>query len=207
MFESQIKELYKYQTKKQLNDEFTIIELKRKSMMQYVTSKYKWVLVPIGSLMTSDNYETNYKVKDSTHLFFIENQNFGKIKNSNMCRELTDSDKDMFKEFIDSCSKNDRDEGMVSLEDDFVYGLFEDKKIVAVSSLWNWGDVLSDIGVLVHPEYRKRGYAKTVCQTLMSSINKSFVWRCDEINKGSYHLAIAIGFKPAGLIQELVEVK
>ncbi len=76
-----------------------------------------------------------------------------------------------------------------------------------MSSLWNWGEVLSDIGILVHPEYRKKGYAKTVCQTLMSNIDKKFVWRCDTLNKGSYNLAITIGFKPAGLIRELIRNK
>ena len=122
-----------------------------------------------------------------------------------MCRKLEKEDKALFNQFKDSCSIEDKDEGMVSLEDDFVYGLFEDDKIVAVSSLWNWGNVISDIGILVHPEYRKKGYAKTVCQTLMSNIDKKFVWRCDELNKASYNLAISIGFTHHGLIQELVK--
>ena len=205
MFELQVKELYKYLTKKELVDTFSIITQERKSIIQYVTDEYKWILVPKESDMTEENYTTKYKINNSSNLFFINNLNFCKIKNKSMCRKLEKEDKALFNQFKDSCSIEDKDEGMVSLEDDFVYGLFEDDKIVAVSSLWNWGNVISDIGILVHPEYRKKGYAKTVCQTLMSNIDKKFVWRCDELNKASYNLAISIGFTHHGLIQELVK--
>ena len=207
MFNYQIKELFKYQTNKELIDKLSINKLERESIVHYITNEYSWILAPKDSLITLENYKTKYEVKDSTHFFFIENIDFGYIKNSSMCRLLTDSDKDLFKKFLDSCSKEDQDEGMVSLEDDFIYGLIDNNKLVAVSSLWNWGEVLSDIGILVHPEYRKKGYAKTVCQTLMSNIDKKFVWRCDTLNKGSYNLAITIGFKPAGLIRELIRNK
>ena len=205
MFELQIKELYKYLAKNDLVDTFSIIRQKRKSMVQYVTDGYRWILVPKNSEMTEENYATEYKVKDSTNIFFINNLNFGKIENKSMCKKLTKEDLVMFNHFKDSCSIEDKDEGMVSLEDDCVYGLFDDDKIVAVSSLWNWGNVISDIGILVHPEYRKKGYAKTVCQTLMSNIDKLYVWRCNELNKASYNLATSIGFTPHGLIQELVK--
>lgn len=203
MFELQVKELYKYLTKKELVDAFSIIRQERKSMIQYVTDEYKWILVPKKSEMTKENHATRYKVNNSSHLFFIDNLNFGKIKNKSMCKKLMKEDKILFDQFMKSCSIDDKDEGMVSLEDPFVYGLIDDDKIVAVSSLWNWGSLISDIGILVHPEYRKKGYAKTVCQTLMSNIDKKFVWRCNELNKASYNLAISIGFTHHGLIQEL----
>ncbi len=206
MFDIQIKELYKYLTKKKLDKSFSIIKLKRESIVQYVTKNYKWILVPKESHMTLKNYESDYKIKDSTHLFFIEELHFSEITYTSLCRELNNKDKKLFQEFKDSCSKEDQDEGMVSLDDDFIYGLFDDDKIVAVSSLWNWGDIISDVGVLVHPNYRKKGYAKAVCQTLMSNIDKKFVWRCDEKNKGSYNLATSIGFIHAGVIQELKKV-
>ncbi len=172
-------------------------------MIQYVTDKYKWVLIPQNSAMTEENYRYGYIIKSTSNLLFINNVDFGKINNESMCRKLIEEDKILFNEFHDSCSIEDRDEGMVSLEDDYVYGLFDDNKIVAVSSLWNWGNVISDIGILVHPEYRNKGYAKTVCQTLMISIDKKFVWRSNEANKASYRLAVSIGFIHYGLIQEL----
>lgn len=204
MFDLEIKELYKHLTKQELKDQFSIVKSKRKSMVQYVTLDYRWVLAPIDSKITLDNYKQNYKIKDSTRLFFIENINFGDVLESELCRELTKEDESLFIEFKNNCSKEDQDEGMVSLEDDFIYGLFTDGKIVAISSLWNWGNILSDIGVLVHPKYRKKGYSKAVCQTLMQNIDRKFVWRCDEKNIGSFNLAKSIGFVEIGLIQELV---
>lgn len=206
MFDTQIHELYQYLTKQELKDPFSIIKLDRKSSVQYITDKYTWILVPNQSKMTIENYKSKFKIKDTTHLFFINDLEFGLIQNTSLCRELNKDDNDIFKAFLDSCSKKDKEEGMVSLEDDFIYGLFDDEKLVAVSSLWNWGDVISDIGILVHPGYRKRGYAKTVCQTLMVNIDKKFVWRCDDVNKGSYRLAKSIGFIHTGLIQELVNI-
>lgn len=207
MFDLQVEELYKYLTKKELKKLFEIVRLERKSVVQYKTEKYKWVLLPLDSEMTIENYELNYNVKDTTYLFFIDDLDFGEIRNRKLCRELTQKDELHFTEFKNGCSEEDKEEGMVSLEDDFVYGLFVNDKIVAVSSLWNWGDVISDIGILVHPNYRNKGYAKSVCQTLMSNIDKKFVWRCDEKNKASFNLATSIGFIKAGIIQELEEVK
>lgn len=207
MFEIQVKELFKYLTKKELINQFTIIKQKRKSMVHYITKNYEWVLVPMDSVMNVQNYDSHFKAKDTTYLFFIDNVDFDTIKNTKLCRQLTIKDEVLFNAFKAECSEEDKEEGMVSLDDDFVYGLFVDDKIVAVSSLWNWGDVISDVGILVHPQYRKNGFAKTVCQTLMSNIDKKFVWRCDEKNKASYNLAMSIGFKEAGIIQELVEVE
>lgn len=204
MFELQVKELYIYLTNQELKETFSIIKQKRKSIVKYITKEFTWLLIPENLNITKDNYEADYKIKSTSHLFFIDNLDFGEIKNKSKCRQLYKRDESLFKEFKESCSKEDQEEGMVSLEDPYVYGLFDDDKLVAVSSLWNWGEILSDVGILVHPDYRKKGYAKTVCQTLMSSIDKKFVWRCDEKNKGSYNLAISIGFVHYGLIQELL---
>jgi predicted GNAT family acetyltransferase len=87
---------------------------------------------------------------------------------------------------------------MVSLSDPIVYGCFVDNKIVSVASLWNWGERLSDIGILTHPDYRYKGYAKSVCQTLMSENDKLYVWRCDFDNVGSNRLSSSIGFVEVG---------
>lgn len=204
MFDLQIKELYKYLTKNILDNNFSIIKTERKSIIQYTTDEYKWILAPNTSFITKENYSTKYRVKDSTHLFFIDALNFGDIRNSSMCRKVTKEDKDLFNEFKDSCSEEDKEEGMVSLDDDCVYALFHQGKIVAVASLWNWGNVISDIGILVDPSYRKMGYAKSVCQYLMANVDRKFVWRCNSLNKASYNLAISIGFIKSGLIQELI---
>lgn len=206
MFNMQVKELYKYLTKNELNESISIVKSERKSVVLYTLADYRWILAPNISSINKENFTTKYKVKDSTYLFFINDLKLDEIIDSPLCRELTIKDELIFNEFKKSCSKEDKEEGMVSLEDDFVYGLFNNKKIVAVSSLWNWGDIISDIGVLVHPNFRKKGYAKIVCQTLMKNIKRKFVWRCDSSNIASNNLAKSIGFIKSGLIQELEEI-
>ncbi|WP_168169758.1 GNAT family N-acetyltransferase [Candidatus Izimaplasma sp. ZiA1] len=207
MFNRQIRELFKYITKNELTNELSVNYVKRNNIVKYEFKDNSFYLCPFDSVVTLDNYNELLIETDSTHIFFIDNLNFGTIQNSNKCRELTSDDCKQFKIFLDSCSAEDKDQGMVSLEDDFIYGLFEDDLLVAVSSLWNWGDILSDIGVLVHPNYRKKGYAKTVCQTLMSNIKRDFVWRCDSTNNASYNLAVSIGFIPTGFIKEQIVIK
>jgi len=201
MFRNEHKALYKYFTEKELKEPFTIDNVKRKNMILWKFEDVSWVTLPleVEPEFTSENMLDYFDGNDKTLVFFIDSINSDGL-DIDKCRKLEMEDKKIFDEFHNSCSKEDQEEGQVSIEDDFVYGLFDNEKLVAVCSLWNWGDI-SDIGILVHPDYRYKGYAKTVCTALMLNANRTYLWRCEQENKGSHKLALSIGFKEVGFIK------
>lgn len=203
MFVNNIKELYLYLSKERLDNTYTCIKQNRKSTVLYEFKGYKWVLIPEGLDVILEEDLGLYTKSGGTRVMFINKTDLKEFNHSILCRRLTGSDKNLFDEFHKSCSEADQKEGSVSLVDPVVYGCFVEDKIVSVSSLWNWGDKLSDIGILTHPNFRHKGYGRTVCMKLMSETDKMFVWRCDENNAGSYNLAISIGFTEVGKIYEL----
>ena len=146
-----------------------------------------------------------YQKIDTTRVMFRENVKFEDILHLNKCRLLTEEDSFKFMEFHKACPNSDKEQGMVSLVDPTVYGCYEDGKLVSVASLWNWGDNLSDIGVLTHPEYRNFGYGLSVCQSIINEVDRQIIWRCDMKNKLSYKLAKKLGFIQAGNIYNLVK--
>lgn len=198
MFEKHIEALYFYLTNKFLTKAFSVVKKDRKSIIFYEFDDISWILIPehINDFDIDDIKD--FKKGNPDRIFFIHKKGFTNIKNKELCRRLTSDDKLLFDEFHNSCSKVDKDQGMVSLEDPVAYGCFVDNKIASVSSLWNWGEELSDIGILTHPDYRYKGYAKSVCETLMSETDKLFIWRCDSDNIGSKKLAESIGFIEVG---------
>ena len=202
-FEFQTKELYKFQSKNELVQNFSVIKQDRKSIVLYDFGQVKWIVMPKQEDdITLDKVELFTK-RDSSRIMFLDRENENIIIHEDICRLLTNNDIEKFEEFEKSCPKADKSEGMVSLSDPIAYGCFVDDILVSMTSLWNWGDKLSDIGVLSHPDYRKHGYAESVVRTLMKNTDKVFIWRCDIENAQSYKLALKLGFKDAGMIYVL----
>ena len=207
MFEKHIEAYYNFLTKQLLTEKFSVVKRNRKTINLFAFGDLKWILLPEQLDEIKEEDIEDYIKKEPQVIRFIDKTDFEDIKNKELCRKLTVEDKELFEEFHNSCSNQDKEEGMVSLDDPVVYGCIVDNKIVSVTSLWHWGDRLSDIGILSHPEYRHRGYAKSVCQTMMSDIDRLFIWRCDYDNAGSNKLALSIGFIEMGESYILEKVK
>jgi RimJ/RimL family protein N-acetyltransferase len=205
MFRTEIEELYNFQSKQQLQSEFSTVKQDRKSVMLYDFGIVKWILMPLDNMDIKSDEVNLYDKKDSTKILFINQNNEKATTQNTRCRKLTKEDSEIFNTFHMSCSSNDKNSGSVSLEDPTVYGCFEEDVLVSVASLWNWGEKLSDIGVLTHPNYRHKGYAREVCEELISQTSKLFIWRCDVKNESSFRLATKLGFKVSGHIHCLIE--
>lgn len=204
MFEYEIKELFKYYTKQELKSEMQVIETKRNEPAYYDFDTFKYVLIP-------ENYKFNIESlnelkEDYTYIMFINIKVLVDDQDKSV-RRLTHKDETAFEEFLNACSKSDKDEGMVSLEDNDVYGAFINGKLASVSSTWYWGEVLADIGVLTHPKYRKRRLASKTVRKLMSDVDRTFIWRCDSRNEVSFNLGTQIGFIPTGKVFEFKKVE
>lgn len=203
MFKTEIEELYNFQSKELLVRKFSVIKQDRKSVVLYDFENVKWIIMPDNHPEIRVEDVEMYHLMDPTNVMFREKQYFTDILHHDKCRRLTEEDSYKFMEFHKACPHKDKEQGMVSLVDPTVYGCYVGDKLVCVASLWHWGDKLSDIGVLTHPDYRGMGYAASVCQTLMNEVDRDIIWRCDATNKGSYKLAKKLGFQVAGHIYSL----
>ncbi|WP_027339240.1 GNAT family N-acetyltransferase [Halonatronum saccharophilum] len=111
-----------------------------------------------------------------------------------------------FKVFKSECSKRDLDEGLVSLDDPIVYGCFDNHKLVGVASFWLWGEKIGDIGVVVHPDYRRQSIGKALVSKLSNwGINNQRIslYRHTEKNLRSHELALSLNFKKHLVVEDM----
>ncbi len=203
MLREEIHELYLFQARRELSRKYSNIKQDRKSIILYDFDEFKWILLPEHLDDLSKEDLDLYDKKDPTNVLFLDTPLTEKVKHYLKCRKLTEKDRYHFEEFQKASPEKDKKRGMVSLADPVVYGCFVDGKIVSVASLWNWGNRISDIGILTHPEYRGKGYAKAVCQKLIHENNRLYIWRCETNNEVSCKLAKQLGFQKAGMIYNL----
>jgi RimJ/RimL family protein N-acetyltransferase len=104
----------------------------------------------------------NHSFTDETMFLFLDpkDHSLTVLDSDYEIIELEDTMTDVFETFENACSQEDLDEGLVSLADSLVLGCFHKKKLVGVASYWFLTDHLADIGVVVLPDYRKKGIGK-----------------------------------------------
>lgn len=112
-------------------------------------------------------------------------------------RLLTDSDGDALNYLLSLCTQEERELANVSIEQDMPLGLFENNCLLAVASFIFDGDLIADVGVITHPQYRRCGLGKTIVVELVRKgieNGRIIQYTTQEINTGSKRLAEAIGF-------------
>lgn len=166
---------------------------------------YLWCY-PSGCLLTYgdglnhlDGSEPNMKAFESLcdHEFALDLRDFKPYVNEDYSyRILSKKDDALMDEFLSQCSEEDKSVGQVSIEDDKVMGAFDDEKLVAVASTWDLKEQLSDIGVLVHPTYKKCGLGTSVVSKLIDEIKETRlpIYRADYDNPASEKIALKLGF-------------
>jgi len=149
---------------------------------------------------------SNHRFTDETAFLFLDPKNYSSasLDSTYEISEIEDTMIDVFEIFANECSQEDLDEGLVSLDDSLVFGCFHKDKLVGVTSYWFLTDHLADIGVIVHPDYRKKGIGKALVSRLTQwgmNHGKLNMYRHDRNNKISGQLALALGF------EEYIELK
>lgn len=111
-------------------------------------------------------------------------------------RILTKADAALMDKFLSQCPEEDKAVGQVSIEDDTVMGAFDESQLVAVASTWDLKEQLSDIGVLVHPAYKKCRLGTSVVSKLINEIKETRIpiYRADYDNPASEKIALKLGF-------------
>jgi len=113
-------------------------------------------------------------------------------------RLLTEADEPAMRQLAEACGETSWKQSKLSLDRHPNFGVFEQATLVAASGYLDMGGVLAYIGVVTHPGYRGRGFAKAVVSASMTyAFEKGLValWRTLQSNESAVALAGAMGFE------------
>ena len=117
-------------------------------------------------------------------------------------RELTAADEALFTTFTAACSAEDLDEAFVELDHWLVFGVLDDGALVAAASAYVWdASRLADVGVITHPEHRRRGHARSVVRAIsrrLLELDYQPQYRCFHTNAASAGVALSAGMARFG---------
>ena len=112
-------------------------------------------------------------------------------------RVLTEADADSFATFVAANSEEDLDDAWVELDHWLVAGAFEGDRLVSAASMYPWeGSRLADLGVLTAPEFRGKGYGRSVVRGISAlALERGHEpqYRCQVDNAASVALAESAG--------------
>ena len=124
-------------------------------------------------------------------------------------RPLTAADATAFAEFEAANSPEDLDEAYVELDQWFVMGAMAGDSIVGAASMYPWrGTTLADIGVIVRPDARGAGHARSLVRALSREAYRRGYepqYRCDVVNDASQALASSAGFTLYGTWEPIAQ--
>lgn len=145
----------------------------------------------------SKNFE-NYFEEEFDGEYTLRKEKFESFINTDFqYRVLNESDAGIVNNFKKTFSEKELDMGQVSIDDPVIVGVFDNEKLIAVSSLWYWENDLADIGLIVSSNYRKQGVGKSVVSFIIEQVidSKIMIYRADYDNPGSVKIAKALGFE------------
>ncbi len=119
-----------------------------------------------------------------------------------------ENDKHSLLALYEACPEADLEAAEISLEepDPVIFGIFEGTQLVAYAGHRYWDEVIADIGVLIHPDYRSRGLGKAAVSALCEwSIRNDIVpmYRVYSSHVHSQRIPEALGFKEWVVIETL----
>jgi GNAT superfamily N-acetyltransferase len=112
-------------------------------------------------------------------------------------RQLHPEDAQCMAELHQACPPADVDEGFVEVDHLVAYGCFAGSQLAAAASGYIRTGFL-DLGVLVHPDFRRLGLGKAVVGAVCRwSIDQGLIaqYRCNPLNTASQRLALGLNFK------------
>ncbi|GAB5903659.1 GNAT family N-acetyltransferase [Mycobacteroides chelonae] len=124
-------------------------------------------------------------------------------------RQLTADDKAIFSAFESVASVDDLDNAQVELGHWAVFGSFDNGRLVAVSSIYQWeGAAIMDLGVLTLPIFRGRGHARQLVRAVFRyACARGYEpqYRCQVDNSASSALARAAGLTLFGTLDVIAD--
>jgi RimJ/RimL family protein N-acetyltransferase len=113
-------------------------------------------------------------------------------------RLLTDQDLPQLQRLAAACGPTAWEHGGIDPAGPLLFGCFVGGVLVAAGTLKPWGDRLLHVGIVTHPGYRGRGYAKAVVSAMTAeglARGGLLQYRTLEANRSSAAIARALGFQ------------
>lgn len=162
-------------------------------------AQYKCIPSNISSLEEICTYvESKFDIENKRGEFYMFSEHIDLFEADGVyVRELNYQDNEALEDMKSDCDQDEIELAQIMIHDLHVLGAFMDDRLIGVSSILDlWGAY--DIGILVHPYYRKKGIS-----TMLVSHNAKWVleqgkicmYRCDDFNTGSINTAKKLGFK------------
>jgi GNAT superfamily N-acetyltransferase len=165
----------------------------------------------VSEIQSRAGGKTQAKVTSTLLDTFLDPLNFNgfPVEDEIISRRIDpENDQDILKKFYGVCTAEDLDAAEIYNDDPdpVIFGLFSDGQMVAYASHRYWGEVIADIGVLVHPQYRSRGLGKSVVSVLCEWCFQHEIvpmYRVFSDHHHSRQVARALGFKEMVVIDSL----
>ena len=152
------------------------------------------------------------ELSNAEHSFYIDSDTRALIEaepDAPHVRLLTEADAAAFAEFEAANPPEDVDEAYVELDQWVVMGAVVGDSIVGAASMYPWrGTTLADIGVIVRPDARGAGYARSLVRALSREAWRRGYepqYRCDVVNHASQALASSAGFTLYGTWEPIAQ--
>ncbi|MCP4547431.1 MAG: GNAT family N-acetyltransferase [bacterium] len=114
------------------------------------------------------------------------------------CRRLDGADKEIFDALQAACTEEEREAAEIDIDQPAIFGRFEQDKLTALSALLHFGDTVADVGVLTHPQFRRRGHGREVVAAItawtLANTERAVIYRYAGDNHASRGVATSLGF-------------
>lgn len=143
--------------------------------------------------------EGKSQVENIDHIFHLLPADFNPalVPEGYEYRLMTKDDKELLNELHSACTEEEIEAAYIEYDHEIINGIFKDGKLVSCSSVLDW-NTFYDIGIITHPNHRKKGLAKAVVSKLVEEIFKTDkvpLYRCNITLWGSAGTAKSLGFK------------
>ncbi len=184
---------------------FAVLELAHATLVRSAEEHADWLAAWIESrpnaARTADDVANAFspqacEMTPSEKVFYLNPAEFRPFARPDV-RRLSEVDSRDLTAMHRGCSLEEQKAGEVSIDHLAIFGAYAEGRIVAAASFIDQGAGISDVGVLVHRDFRRQGYGRAVVSALAAwGLEQGRIvqyWRLCK-NTGSARIADSLGF-------------
>lgn len=134
------------------------------------------------------------------HFSYLDPEFFQPIEETEeySIRILNADDNESYETLKESCSEYEWEEAYVYLETGIVFGIWQKEELLGVANCIDWDGIVEDIGIIVHPNFRRKGVGKRLLTELCKwgiAENKLLQFRYQNEYESVARFVSSMGFK------------